>query len=83
MPQLRRLARDQTGAASISLVSWDMFSACNAITLAYAISHTGDHLFILCSILCTLANLAVFLMASIRRMQFVHRRAIVAHHLYY
>ena len=83
VPQLRRLWRDETGAASISLVSWAMFSVCNVITLGYAVTHTGDRLFILCSILCTIANLSVLATATLRRTTFKRQHALPAHKLYY
>lgn len=75
LPQLRTLLRDETGAASLSLSSWAMFSMCNLITLSYALTHTQDSLFILCSLLCTLANSSVLALACVRRVQFATRRS--------
>lgn len=83
VPQLRRLMQDETGAASISLMSWAMFSACNVITLSYALTHSADRLFILCAVLCTIGNLSVFLMACYRRSRFVRCHVENSHRLYY
>jgi uncharacterized protein with PQ loop repeat len=69
IPQLRTLWRDRTGAASVSISTWAMFSACNVITLLYAITHTTDSNFIFCSAMCTLGNLAVFTLALWRRLK--------------
>ena len=69
IPQLRALWHDRTGAASVSLSTWAMFSACNIVTLLYAITHTNDVNFIFCSAMCTLGNLAVFSLALYRRLK--------------
>lgn len=69
LPQIRMLWRDQTGAASISLASWGMFSACSVITVLYAWQVNGDPYFIATTALCAAGNLAVFSLASYRRMQ--------------
>jgi hypothetical protein len=69
VPQIRTLLRDETGAASISLSTWGLFSACNVITLLYAIDHNGDPYFILCSAMCTMGNFAVFGLSLSRRLR--------------
>lgn len=69
IPQLRALWRDRTGAASVSLSTWALFSACNVITLLYAITHTNDINFIFCSAMCTVGNIAVFGLAVLRRLK--------------
>jgi uncharacterized protein with PQ loop repeat len=74
VPQIMRLIRDTTGAASLSLSAWAMFSACNAVTLLYAVFHNGNPYFILCTALCTAGNMAVFTLASVRRLALIRSR---------
>ena len=74
VPQVRALLRDTTGAASISLSTWALFTLCNCITLAYAIAHNGDPYFVFCTAMCTLGNMVVFGLALVRRSQVVRVR---------
>ena len=67
VPQIIRLYRDTTGAASVSLLTWGLFSACNIITLLYAAQANHDGNFILTATLGTIGNLSVFGMALWRR----------------
>lgn len=78
LPQIRTLWRDRTGAASTNIASWAMFSACNVVTLVYAIQANGDPYFVACSGLCMLGNISVCALAILRRTQtlaFVKRKA--------
>ncbi len=82
VPQLRKLGRDQSGASS-TLTSWALFTACSAITVGYAFTHTHDRLFIISAAVCTVASLLMLSIACVQRLQFVHQRNATRPNLYY
>ena len=69
VPQIVRLAKDRSGAASISLSMWLVFAFCSSISLAYACAHNGDVYFIFCSSIGVVGNLTVLFLAALRRIQ--------------
>ncbi len=70
VPQIVTLIKDRSGAASISLSTWIVFAVCSVISLLYACTHNGDVYFIFCSSVGVAGNLAVLMLAMMRRMQF-------------
>lgn len=68
VPQIISLIRDKTGAASVSLVTWGIFSFCSIVTLVYAAQINQDLNFIITAALGTVGNLTVFCMAAYRRL---------------
>ncbi len=70
LPQIYALIKDKSGAISVNLATWSLFSTCSLITFAYAYSHNGDGHFIFCSAIGTIGNLSVLMLGTIRRLQY-------------
>jgi lipid-A-disaccharide synthase-like uncharacterized protein len=68
IPQIKTLLHDKTGAVSISISTWIMFTLCSMITLLYAFTHNGDGYFIFCTAVCVIGNTCVLTLASFRRL---------------
>jgi hypothetical protein len=67
IPQIKTLLHDKTGAVSISISTWMMFTVCSMITLLYAFTHNGDGYFIFCTVVCVIGNTCVLTLATFRR----------------
>jgi hypothetical protein len=79
-PQIATLVKDKSGAASMSLSTWAIFTACSIITFLYACTH-GDKQFIFCSAIGTAGNVSILIIGAVRRMQYnlsVKRAAQIA-----
>lgn len=75
LPQILSLIRDKSGAVSVNLATWGLFTVCSLVTLAYACMHNGDNHFIFCSCVAMLGNLSVLSLGAMRRFQYaiVHK----------
>ncbi len=69
IPQIITLIKDRTGAASVNLSTFTLFSLCSIISTVYAIVKVGDGFLIFCTGICTLGNIIVLLLACLRRYQ--------------
>ncbi len=70
LPQIVTLIKDRSGAVSMNLATWGLFTLCSLITLVYACTHNGDNHFIFCSAIGTLGNTMIFMLGSLRRLQY-------------
>jgi hypothetical protein len=66
-PQIRCLARDDSNAASVSLVTWVLFTLANAATVAYALVVIDDQLMAGIFVLNLLGCLTIVVMIAKRR----------------
>lgn len=78
LPQIYKVARDQTGAAAISYSTWAMWTGCHVSTGAYAAVNLSDQLLAAASGLYALCCvLVIALTASKRyRLRLRHRSTI-------
>ena len=70
VPQIINLCKDKSGAVSVSITTWGLFSICSVITLLYAVQVNHDANFMLTALLGTLGNLTVLGLAVWRRITF-------------
>lgn len=70
LPQIVRLLGDDTGASAMSLIALSVFSVCTVIGFAYACLVNGDIFMMLDYGLCSIGEVAVLILASIRRLQY-------------
>ncbi|HEU5046237.1 MAG TPA: hypothetical protein VFT64_00165 [Rickettsiales bacterium] len=70
LPQIVTLIKDKSGALTMNLATWSLFSACSLVTFIYACTHNGDHHFIFCSAIGTFGNTSILLLGTMRRMQY-------------
>lgn len=66
-PQIRCLARDKSNAASVSLVTWALFTLANAATVTYALLVINDALMAGVFVLNLLGCLIIVIMIAKRR----------------
>lgn len=70
LPQILSLIKDKSGAVTVNLATWGLFTLCSLVTLTYACLHNGDHHFIFCSIIAMIGNFSVLSLAAARRLQY-------------
>lgn len=66
-PQIVKLAKDNSGAESISISAVGLWTIISAISLVYAIQINGDALFVFGTLVFTLGNGAILSLATYNR----------------
>ena len=81
VPQIRRVARDTSGASAISYTTWGSWTAANSSTGFYAVTNLGDPLLAAISLLSAAGCVAVIGLTAIKRrcLRGTARRAALAH----
>ena len=75
IPQIRKAAKDENGAAAISYMTWSLFLLANISTVAYALIHRGDRGLAVCSAANATCCLVILIVAFWNRCRHVQRRS--------
>jgi uncharacterized protein with PQ loop repeat len=76
LPQIYSVYRDQMGAQSISLFTWFLWTLSLGITSLYGLLVVKNYLFFLASLMSFVGCLLVFIIASLRRIQYLKSQGI-------
>ena len=69
LPQIMALIRDTSGAISISICSWCIFTTVSTISLLYGVEKLHDPLYNFCSSISLLGNALILGLSILRRLQ--------------